>query len=94
MVPKITTEDRSERIAPSGCVQLWKTATSGRRWPFHKLAAQTEAFDERTVAFDLGILQVIEQTSALANEQQQAATTVVIVLVLFKVFGEVRDAAR
>src|SRR5918998_490782 len=55
-------------------------------------AAQTEALDQRTVALDVGVAQVVEQPTALADEQQQAATAVVVVLVLLEVLGEVADA--
>src|SRR5690348_12514876 len=58
------------------------------------LAAQPETFDDRPVAVDVGLGEVIEQPTALPDEQQQAAAAVVVVLVGLEVLGEVGDAAR
>ena len=57
-----------------------------------ELAAQTEPLDERAVAVDVLLLQVVEQPTALTDEQQQATTAVVVVLVLFRC--SVRSAMR
>ena len=56
------------------------------------LASQAEAGDDRAVALDVGLLQVVEETTALSHEEQQSPTAVVIVLVLLEVLGEVGDA--
>ena len=56
-------------------------------------AAQAEALDERAVALDVGVLQVVQQATTLSDEQQQSAAAVVVVLVLLQVTGQVRDAA-
>src|SRR3954471_15515848 len=55
-------------------------------------AAKAEAGDDRAVGLDVGLLQVVQESTALAHEQQQATTAVVVVLVLLEVVGEVRDA--
>src|SRR3954452_121564 len=55
-------------------------------------ATQAETLDDRAVARDLGLLQVVQQPTALAHEQQQATTAVVVVLVRLEVVGEVADA--
>src|SRR6478752_1750084 len=55
-------------------------------------ATEAEALDDRAVALDLGLLQVVQQTTALADEQQQTTTAVVVVLVLLEVLREVADA--
>src|SRR5919107_4398380 len=55
-------------------------------------AAQAETLDDRAVALDLGLLQVVQQPAALAHEEQQPATAVVVVLVHLEVLGEVGDA--
>ena len=55
-------------------------------------ATQAEALDDRAVALDVGLLQVVQQATTLADEQQQATTAVVVVLVLLEVLGQVRDA--
>ena len=39
-----------------------------------KSATQAEALDQRTVTLDLDLLQVLEHTTALADEEQQATT--------------------
>src|SRR5699024_11820253 len=56
--------------------------------------AQAETFDQRPVALDLGLPQVLEQATTLTDQQQQATTRVVVVLVLLEVFGEVLDPLR
>lgn len=35
-------------------------------------ATQSQALDERTVALDVNVLQVLEQTATVTDEQQQA----------------------
>src|SRR4051812_29347914 len=59
---------------------------------WRRSATQAETLDDRAVARDLGLLQVVQQTTALADEQQQATTAVVVVLVRLEVLGQVRDA--
>src|SRR3954471_12554793 len=59
---------------------------------WRRSATQAETLDDRAVTLDLGLLQVVEQTTALADEQQQATTAVVVVLVRLEVLGEVTDA--
>ncbi len=56
-------------------------------------AAQAESLNERAVALDVGVLQVVQQATTLTDEQQQSAAAVVVVLVLLQVTGEVRNAA-
>src|SRR5213079_2381428 len=55
------------------------------------LPAQAEPLDERTVALDVGLLQVVEQPAAATDQQQQTTTAVVVVLVLLEVLGQVGD---
>ncbi len=61
---------------------------SCEQWPLYEntavngLATQTKALDEAAVAGYLGLLQVVEQPAALANEKQQPAAAVVVVLVI------------
>src|SRR6478736_3185999 len=59
-----------------------------------RLAAKAEALDDAAVARDLGLLQVVEQPAALADQEQQTTTTVVVVLVLLQVLGEVGGQPR
>jgi hypothetical protein len=56
------------------------------------LAAKTEALNQRTVARNVNVGQVPEETATLTNEKQESASRVVVVLVLFEVLGEVFDA--
>lgn len=55
-------------------------------------ATQPEALDERAVAGDVDLRDVLQQATATTHEQQQTAPRVVIVLVHLEVFGEVLDA--
>ena len=50
-----------------------------------KLAADAELFDDRAVAIDVGLRQVIEKATTLTYEQQQTAAAVVIMLVSLEV---------
>src|SRR5699024_11010615 len=54
-------------------------------------AAQTQAGDERAVALDVDLLQVLEHPATLADQEQQSATRVVVVLVLLEVLREILD---
>ena len=58
------------------------------------LAAQAELADQRAVALEILLLEVVQEAPAAADEHQQAAARVVVVLVLAQVLGEVVDAAR
>src|SRR5204862_3591896 len=55
------------------------------------LSPQPEPLDQRTVAGNVGALQVVEQPAAPADEQQQSTTAVVVVLVHLEVLGQVGD---
>src|ERR671913_1982225 len=59
--------------------------------PSSCLAAQTQPLDERAVAGDVRLRQVVEQPAATADQQEQAPPAVVVVLVLLEVLGEVAD---
>ena len=48
-----------------------------------ELSAEAEALDELTVALNVDIRQVTEQTTTLTHEEKESTTRVVIVLVLF-----------
>src|SRR5699024_347717 len=56
-------------------------------------AAQAEALDQRTVALDVDLLQVLEHAATLTDQEQQAPTRVVVLLVVLEVFGEAGDPA-
>src|SRR3954452_19594886 len=57
------------------------------------LAAQAELADQRAVALEVLLLQVVEEPAAAADQHQQPAARVVVVLVLAQVLGQVVDAA-
>ena len=50
-----------------------------------RLAAQTEAAQERVVPINIGVAQVAQLASALADEHEQATTGVEVVAVLAQV---------
>src|SRR5687768_9037699 len=54
--------------------------------------AQTEALDQRAVAVDVHLGQVVQQTAATADHQQKTTAGVVVVLVLLEVLREIGDA--
>src|SRR3954454_14321070 len=56
------------------------------------LATQAQLADQRAVALEVLLLQVVQEAAAAADEHQQAAARVVVVLVLAQVLGEVVDA--
>ena len=58
------------------------------------LLAQAELADQRAVALEVVLLQVVQQAAALADEHEQPAARVVILLVLAQVLGEIVDALR
>src|SRR4051812_12102970 len=49
--------------------------------PVERLAAKTQPLDERAVAVDVGLLEVLQEPAATADEPQQTPTSVVVVLV-------------
>ena len=56
------------------------------------LLAQAQLGDQCTISFDIGALQVVEQTTTLTNHQQQAAAGVVVLLVHLQMLVQVVDA--
>src|SRR4051794_29867230 len=55
------------------------------------LLPEAELLDERAVALEVGLLEVVQQPATLADEHQQAAAGVVILAVLTKMLGEIVD---
>src|SRR5215217_576041 len=68
---------------------LRSTETAGRNLP-----AQTELGDERPVALDVLLLQVLEQPAPLANHLEQAPPRMVVVLVLAQVVRKMSYTTR
>src|SRR5699024_2036250 len=50
--------------------------------------------EQRAVAVDVDLTQVLQQTAALADQQQQASPGVVVLLVVLEMLGEPLDALR
>src|SRR3954447_12674512 len=96
--PGATTEDRTvmrttagRRLSCGGC--RTREGTVRADGPLVVLAAQTEPLNERAVAADVGLRQVVQQAAAPPDQQEQAPPAVVVVLVLLEVLGEVADPA-
>src|SRR3954452_13446420 len=72
-----------------------RTREGTARWtvPSTCLPRQTEPLEERAVAFNVGLGQVVQQPATPADQQEQAPPAVVVVLVLLEVLGEVADPA-
>src|SRR3954447_25591695 len=87
---------RSARV--NGAPSARASENSGAGWPAAMtamaLAAQAELADQRAVALEILLLDVVEEPPAAPDEHQQAAARVVIVLVRAQVLGEAVDAAR
>src|SRR4051812_37783747 len=58
------------------------------------LAAQAKLADQRAVALEIVLLQVVQETAATTDQHQQAAARVVVMLVLAQVLRQVVDAMR
>ena len=73
--PKATTEDRAGVRGPllvvgvSSVVQLLETHPPGEGECVSMSATQAEARDDRAVALDVSLLQVVQETTTLAHEQ-------------------------
>jgi hypothetical protein len=57
------------------------------------LFTQTEFLNDRTIAVDVFLHQVVEKVAAMTDHFEQATTGVVVFLMLFQVLGQVVDAA-
>src|SRR4051794_16749195 len=68
-----------------------REGTVRRTVPSSCLPAQTEPLDERAVAADVGLGQVVQQAAPPPDQQEQAPPAVVVVLVLLEVLGQVAD---
>src|SRR4029077_13664508 len=56
------------------------------------LSPDPELADERAIALDVGVPQVVQQTPLLANQEEEAAARVVVLGVRFQVLGQLPDA--
>src|SRR4051812_19474143 len=95
--PGATTEDRTasgaagRRPRAAGAARV--RGPSGRTVPSSCLPAQTEPLDERAVAADVGLGQVVQQAATPPDQQEQPPPAVVVVLVQLEVLGQVADPA-
>jgi hypothetical protein len=62
-------------------------ATTGPKT--HGLSFQPERFDDGTVAVDVFVFDIIEQSATPAHEHQQTSTGMVVLLVNLEVFGQI-----
>src|ERR1700733_10215354 len=77
------------RVGVAGRVSVIKNA---RPEPRVYLPAQTEPLDQRSIAVDVLLREVLQKPPAAADQQQQPATAVVVVLVHLEVLRQVRDS--
>jgi hypothetical protein len=77
------------------------TASRGAPSNFHRLlpasldlAAESEFLDQASVAFQVALLQVVQEPSTAADELEQSATGVMILPVSSKMLGQLVDPAR
>ena len=81
-------------------MKLWVWARNRRspatprrgRGPPVASTAKAETLDQGSIPFDVGLGDIVEEPSALTDQQHQATPTVVVVLVLLEVLGQVRFA--
>src|SRR5688500_5440349 len=85
------TEKRTQRQRPPSDVPLrgYGHGIAGRR-----LMTKTQIVDQRAISLQIRLLEVVQQTAALADHHQQPATAVVILLVRAEVIGELVDPLR
>ena len=57
-----------------------------------KLFTDAAAFDNRTVAFDVVLLEIVEELSSLTDHLLHTSAAVVVLGVLLKVLGELCDS--
>ena len=74
---------RRERRLPGGRAG-WEPA----------LLTNSEFVDDRAIALEVGLLEVIQKTAATADELQKPAPAVMIFRVLLEVFRQIGDATR
>ena len=63
-----------------------------RPFDLPKLFTKTEFLYDRTVAFDILLLEVVEKVSSLTNHFVHTTAAVVVVVVVLQVLGEVVDS--
>lgn len=56
------------------------------------LSPQSKAGDEVSIPLDILVVEVLEQSSALANHHQQTSPTVMVLFIDLQMLGEVADA--
>ena len=55
------------------------------------LSTETEFLDDISVSLDIGFLEVVKNTTSLADQLQQGKTGYMVFLVVLQVFGKVSD---
>ena len=82
VLPNVTTQKKSKGVRSKS------TLCSSLR-QLLELLSQTKLFNDRTVALDVGLLEVTEKVSSVTNHLLQAAAAVMVLVVALKVLGEV-----
>src|ERR1700733_9768322 len=78
------------RVGVAGRVSVIKKRAAGAARLY--LPAQAEPLDQRSIAVDVLLREVLQEPPAAADQQQQPATAVVVVLVHLEVLRQVRDS--
>jgi hypothetical protein len=60
-------------------------------WGPQKLLAKAQSGYDLAVAFDVGLLQIVQQAATLPDELEEASPRVVVLLVDLEVFGQVAN---
>ena len=58
------------------------------------LLAKTESLYDSTIAIDIGVVEVLQQLTALTYEHSQRTSCVVVLVILLQVLSQVRDTVR
>lgn len=73
-------------------LDVCRNAKQAARRPLGCSATKAEFCDDRSIAFDVVVDEVVEQSTALADQLEEPTTAVVVLLVQLEMFGEVTDS--
>jgi hypothetical protein len=80
------------RADPATSVESSRLTSCGLAFAQARLSPDPELADQRAIALDVGVPQVVQQTPLLANQEEKAAARVMVLGVHFQVLGELPDA--
>jgi hypothetical protein len=58
-----------------------------------ELFSEVQCLDDCTVAFNVNLLQVVQQTTTFTNQTQQRTVSVVVIVIALEVLSQVSDAS-